>query len=373
MLAFESRTRNLPCRRGAIVPMVCLLLPMLIVLAAFSINFAHMELVRTQAQIASDASVRAAGRTFALTGDLNASKAMARNLAERNAIGGKPLALPDSAFTLGASTRTYTAERFNFKPMGQVAAGTKANSLRIVVDDSTQRHLFPTFSGQRTFSFNRTAISTQVEVDIVLVLDRSGSMAYASNESASGWSLPKAAPKGWNFGQFAPPQSRWLDLVNASNAFLDYLEQSFVDEQVALATYGSTASKDRALNAKYASIREGIDVYTKNFPSGATNIQDGIIKGASLLASGRVFASKVMVVMTDGIRTAGGDPVAEALKHGKEGVIIYTVTFSNEADQSTMRKVATAGSGKHFHASSPEALKEAFETIARSIPTIITQ
>lgn len=373
MLAFEARQKKLPSRRGAVVPMVCLLLPMLIVLAAFSINFAHMELVRTQAQIASDASVRAAGRTFALTGDLNASKAMARTLAARNAIGGKPLALPDSAFTLGASTRTYTAERFNFKPMGEVSAGTKANSLRIVVDDSTQRHLFPSFGGSQTFNFNRTAISTQVEVDISLVLDRSGSMAYASNETANGWFLPKAAPPGWDFGQYAPPQSRWLDLVNASNAFLNYLEQSFVDEHVALATYGSTATIDRPLNSKYATIRQGIDVYTKNFPSGATNIQDGIIKGAALLSSGRVFASKVMVVMTDGIRTAGGDPIPEATKLGKEGVIIYTVTFSNEADQSTMKKVATAGNGKHFHASSPAALTEAFETIARSIPTIITQ
>jgi hypothetical protein len=62
-----TRTSHRP-RRGAIVPLVCLLLPVLIVLAAFSINFAHMELVRTQAQVAADASVRAAGRTFTLTG-----------------------------------------------------------------------------------------------------------------------------------------------------------------------------------------------------------------------------------------------------------------------------------------------------------------
>ncbi len=184
--------------------------------------------------------------------------------------------------------------------------------------------------------------------------------------------MPKNAPKGWAFGLYAPPKSRWLDLVNASDAFLKYLEQSHVAEHVALATYGSTATTDKPMTPTYQSIRDGIDRYTRNYPSGATNIHDGIVKGTALLKSGRAFASKVMVIMTDGIRTAGPDPVSEATKLGKDGVIIYTVTFSNEADQSTMKKVAVAGSGQHFHANSAATLQKAFETIARSIPTIIT-
>lgn len=373
MLTFEKRLSRASRRSGAVIPLVCLLMPVLIVLAAFSINFAHMELVRTQAQIASDASVRAAGRTFALTGDLNAAKAIARNLAQRNSMNRRPIALPDSAFTLGASTRTLTSTRFNFKPLNQLPAGTKPNSLKIDVSDNSQQHLFPNLGGQKTFTFARTAISTQVEVDIALVLDRSGSMAYAADETASGWFFPKAAPPGWAFGLAVPPRSRWLDLVAASDGFLNYLDQSFVDENVALATYGSTATIDRPMSKNYATIRQGIDVYTQKFPTGATNIADGITKGGTLLASGRTFASKVMVVMTDGIRTAGPDPVPIATSLGKQGVIIYTVTFSNEADKTVMAKVAVAGSGKHFHATTGSNLQTVFENIARSIPTIITQ
>lgn len=373
MLAFEKSKFKAGLRKGAVVPLVCLLMPVLIVLAAFSINFAHMELVRTQAQIASDASVRAAGRTFALTGDLNAAKAIARNLAQRNSMNRRPISLPDSAFTLGASTRTFTAERFNFQPISKLPAGTKPNSLKIDVNDNSQQHLFPNLGGQKTFTFNRTAVSTQVEVDIALVLDRSGSMAYAADETASGWFLPKAAPPGWNFSQFAPPKSRWLDLVAASDGFLSYLEQSFVDENVALATYGTTATMDRGMSKNYLTIREGINVYTQKFPTGSTNIGDGITKGGTLLASGRSFASKVMVVMTDGIWNEGPDPVSIATKLGKQGVIIYSVTFSNEADKTLMAKVATAGSGKHFHATTGSNLQTVFENIARSIPTIITQ
>lgn len=373
MLAFEKILSKADRRSGAVIPLVCLLMPVLVILAAFSINFAHMELVRTQAQIASDASVRAAGRTFGLTGDINAAKAIARNLAQRNSMNRRPIALPDSAFTLGTSTRSFTSERFTFRPLGQLPKGTKPNSLRINVNDNNQRHLFPNLGGQKSFSFNRTAVSTQIEVDIALVLDRSGSMAYAADEPFNAWAFPKAAPPGWKFGQAAPPKSRWLDLVTASNSFLSYLEESFVDENVALATYGTTATTDRAMSKNYQSIRQGIDVYTKSFPSGSTNIGDGISRGGTLLSSGRSFASKVIVVMTDGKRTAGPDPVPIATSLGKQGVIIFTVTFSNEADKTLMANVAAAGNGKHFHAATGSNLQTVFEDIARSIPTIITQ
>jgi Mg-chelatase subunit ChlD len=161
--------------------------------------------------------------------------------------------------------------------------------------------------------------------------------------------------------------------VGASNSFLDYLENSFVDENVSLATYGTAATIDRGMTKNYQLIRQGIDAYTQKYPTGSTNIGDGITKGGTLLSSGRTFASKVMVVMTDGIRTAGPDPVPIATTLGKQGVIIYTVTFSNEADKTLMAKVAAAGSGKHFHAATGSNLQAVFENIARSIPTIITQ
>lgn len=360
-------------RRGAIIPLVCLLLPLIVGLAAFSINFAHMQLISTQAQIASDASVRGAGRTFSLTGDLVAARTMARTLASRNLIGNNVLDLPDSCFTLGSSTRRSSAERFQFTPVAQLPRNASANSLRILIQETNQQHLMPNILAQRTFHLNRVAISSQVEVDIALVLDRSGSMAYATNEAPNGYFFPAAAPPGWAFGHRVPPRSRWLDLVNASNAFLTFLEGSFVDEHVSLATYGSTATSDRPMSSNYATIRQGIDVYTRSFPAGATNIEAGIITGAGLLQRGRPFASKVMVLMTDGIRTAGGDPIHQASSLGRQGVIIYTVTFSDQADRAAMQRVAQAANGLHFHAASGADLTQAFQAIARSIPTIITQ
>jgi hypothetical protein len=348
------------------------MLPVLIILAAFSINFAHMELIRTQAQIASDAAVRAAGRTFSLTGSLADSRAAARNVTAQNLVGGRVMPLPDSSFVLGTSTRSASAQRFNFQPL-PIGSNTRPNAMRISVNQQDLQPLFRGINGMNSYGYTRTAVSTQVEVDIVLVLDRSGSMAYAADERASGFFYPQAAPPGWNFGMAVPSRSRWLDLVSASDAFLRILEDSFVAEQVGLVTYGDSSTLDRALSPTYTTVRDGINRYTRNYPAGATNIAAGISTGNTVLSRGRTFASKVMVLMTDGIRTAGSDPVPTATTLGNQGIIIYTVTFSNEADQTTMRRVATAGNGQHFHAITGSSLQTAFENIARSIPTIITE
>jgi Ca-activated chloride channel homolog len=51
---------------------------------------------------------------------------------------------------------------------------------------------------------------------------------------------------------------------------------------------------------------------------------------------------------------------------------IYTVTFSAEADQLKMQEVAAIGNGKHFHATTPAELSEAFKAISNTLPTLIT-
>ena len=368
--------RRSELRRGAITTLVALMLPMLVILAAFAMNFAYMELTRTQAMIAADASARAGGRTFALTGSLANAKINAQNAANRNLIAGSALTLRDSDFITGISTRATSADRFNF-----TASGTNPNSLKVVINRSSSginggiSHLFPNIFGASSFEITRTSISTRVDVDIAFVIDRSGSMAFAANEVSNPFNVPVNAPPGWFFGDPAPPLSRWLDLDNAARAFLAELSTSPVNEQVALVTYGSSASIDRSMTGNYSQIQGGLTHYTNSFPSGATNIGDGLNKGASALGGGRAFASKVIVLMTDGRRTPGlgPNPVTVATNLAKQGVIIFTVTFSDEAEQNDMKSVATAGMGKHFHAIDAASLITVFETIARTIPTILTQ
>jgi Ca-activated chloride channel family protein len=368
------RDRNLR-RQGSIMAMVAFTLPMLIILAAFVVNFAYIELTRTQALIASDAATRAGGRTFSLTGDIALARIKAREAAKLNPVAGKALELKDSAFVLGASTRTKATERFKFQPNT-----TPANALRITVTRNADNggavdHIFANILEERSFTLTRSSISTRVEVDIAFVVDRSGSMAYAADQVANLKYLPKSAPPTWKFGQPAPTASRWRDLEKAAQTFLDNLKTSAVDEQVSLVTYGNSASIDRNMTADYNTISSGMSFYTNSYPTGATNIGDGIVKAASALKSGRPFASKVIVLMTDGIATPGlgPDAASEAKKLAEQGVITFTVTFAAEAGQAAMKKVASNGMGLHFHADNAAVLSQVFEKIARTIPTVLTK
>lgn len=367
-----------PVRNGAMVVLMAILLPVLILMSAFAINLAYMELTRTQAFTAADAATRAAGRTYSLTGDLSKAKARAEEAASRNLIAGKAAKIAASDFILGTSTRASTANRYSF-----AAGGTHPNALKVTVSrlasgpNGAVPLLFPGILGKSTYEVSRTAVSTRVEVDLAFVVDRSGSMAYASDETASYPPLPAAAPPGWFFGDSAPTPSRWRDLVAGANAFLVELDNSVLYEYVSLVTYGDSATVDRSMTSNYDVIRTGIKTYTDNFPSGKTNIGAGINLGLGSLGSGmaRSSASKVIVVMTDGIRTPGlgPDPVAVARAAAEKGIIVFTVTFSDEADQAGMKLVADAGSGLHFHARNAAALKAVLENIVRILPTILTQ
>jgi Ca-activated chloride channel homolog len=141
-------------------------------------------------------------------------------------------------------------------------------------------------------------------------------------------------------------------------------------------TYANDANTDRALTSSYNSIITDLDSYTQALDGGGTNISDGINAASWCLANSpnaRSFAAKVIVLMTDGKYNLGSNPKYTAEYVAQSGVMVFTVTFSQEADQLSMIETAGAGGGKHFHATSGSALVSVFEEIARSLPTLITQ
>jgi len=80
-----------------------------------------------------------------------------------------------------------------------------------------------------------------------------------------------------------------------------------------------------------------------------------------------------MILLTDGIDTVGSDPLDAAVEASDEQIMIFTITFSNEADQDMMDKVAEAGSGKHYHATNGANLALIFQDIARQLPVLISR
>lgn len=362
-------------RTGAILPLVAVLLPILVIMASFAINITYMELVRTELQVSADAAARAASRTFADTGDESLARAKARQYAVLNEVAGEPLQLSDADIRFGRSTRQGSAGRYSFEP-----ASTNINAVEVVANRSHTSIggpislVFPTLSGMGQASLIGSSISTQVEMDIALVVDRSGSMAYASSENSATFDNPAAAPPGWAFGDPVPTPSRWKNVESSIAVFLNQMQQTPQSEQVSLSTYGSDARIDVALTTDYAQIITGLDTIGQSFQEGMTNIGGGINQGQNTLSSGtspRPSASKFIILLTDGIHNTGTSPEGAARQAFESGAIVHTITFSSEADLSRMQTVAGLGKGKHFHATSASELSEVFKEIARSLPTLI--
>jgi Mg-chelatase subunit ChlD len=364
-------------RQGGILVFFAILLPAILILMAFVINIGWMDLVRTRTIIAADASTRAAGRMYAITGDLNQAKTKAREIAKLNTIAGKEISISDSDFVLGRSSRISSTGRYQFTP-----GGSNPNALRVRLkrtnssDNGGVGFLLPKTFDAEEFEFERSAVSTRVDVDISFVVDRSGSMIYAANEKATGF--PPLADPSWTVGKPAPPKSRWRDLAHATDDFISEIEDSALDERVSLVTYGDNATLDRPMTDNYAAIKSGIAKYTMSFPTGATNIGAGLELGLSSLNGGmaRNSASKIVILMTDGKLNAPAgapNPVTVAKKAAEKGVLIFTITFADEADQGLMKNVASAGGGLHFHASTGTNLTAILKTIVRILPTVLTE
>lgn len=359
------------------LPFLAIMLPTLVILSAFILNLSYIELARTELQISADAASRAGGKILASTGDANLAIEKARELALLNSVAGEPLKLNDSDIEFGQATRSGTANRYEFN-----VSSNPFNAMRVNANRSSGsangpiQMLIPNVLTTSEVSMAAVSTSTQVELDIAIVIDRSGSMAYADNEDSNTFDNPAAAPPGWIFGDQVPNPSRWIDAENAVVAFLNTLTDSPQEEMVSLVTYGDNPALDVPLTEFYSDITNGMSARGSSFAEGLTNIGGGIEVGNTSLQSdpnNRGFATKVILVLTDGIHNTGTSPEVAARAAIQDDVTIFTVTFSTEANQSRMRNVAQIGKGKHFHANSAAELTQAFEEIAQSLPTLIIE
>jgi len=143
------------------------------------------------------------------------------------------------------------------------------------------------------------------------------------------------------------------------------------DLNLALRAYGNASAStdndcaDSSLLVPFGtknrtSIRDAISQLR---PLGQTPIAYALNQAAGDFAA--LESERALVLVTDGIESCGGDPVAAARELRKQGIMIHLIGFGlgNTADQDTasLQAIADASGGYFLTANSAEELREALE------------
>ena len=183
--------------------------------------------------------------------------------------------------------------------------------------------------------------------DIVLILDRSGSMAG----------------------------SALANLKNGAKAFIDIIDEATDGTQdgqigsgsrIAVVSFASTATQDTQLITSVADLKAAVDALTAG---GNTNHADAFTKASELLAAPSTNA-RVMVMFTDGETTVGPDPSPIAAAARAAGVIIYAIGLSERGgvDVSALEDWASKPASSYVAITPDDAeLEELFKDLARNI------
>lgn len=341
----RSKRANLRrLRRGAILPLVAVLLPVLIVMLGFSVDLAFMQATRAELRTATDVAARAGAIALAETENEALAKEAAIAMAQQNKVANKPLRLRRSDIQIGRSERNGQGQwKFvvNARPWNSVqVTGDRTRSSQ----GGAVSLFFNSFYGGQNFEPTITSTSTFMNVDICLVLDRSGSMQGR----------------------------KLLELQTAVAVFLAELAETTSDEQVALASYSSSASLDLKLSTEYSGVLKKVDKFKA---SGMTAIGQALEKGIDgvMGTNHRNLSAPIIVLMTDGNHNRGVEPIIPAREAAKQDIVVHTITFGRDADINRMEAVADETGGTHYHANSGSELTEVFRTIARTLPTQLTQ
>lgn len=183
--------------------------------------------------------------------------------------------------------------------------------------------------------------------DIVLILDRSGSMA------------------GSPLANLKSGAKKFIDIIDeATDGAQD--GQIGSGSRIGIVSFASTAVQNTQLITDVTTLKAAVDSLTAN---GSTNHADAFTKASQLLAAPSPNA-KVMVMFTDGMTTAGGNPnpIAEAAK--AQGVIIYSIGLSGNGgiDEQALRDWASDPDSAYVAITPDDAeLEDLFEDLAQNI------
>lgn len=183
--------------------------------------------------------------------------------------------------------------------------------------------------------------------DIVLILDRSGSMTG----------------------------SALANLKSGAKKFIDIIDEATDSSQdgnigggsrIGIVSFSTTATQDTQLITSVSDLKDAVDALNAG---GSTNHEDAFEKAVDLLFDGSTN-KKVMVMFTDGFTTAGGNPVTITDAAKANGVVIYVIGLSGTGgiDVNALNSWASTPTSSFVVITPDDAeLESIFENLAKNI------
>ena len=383
----KKRVHGRRFRRGAIAPIIAVSLPMLIIMAGFAINLAYMELVRGQLRIVCDSAAKAALVNFGASNSQSTAITFAGTVSANNLVANQVVSFSSSNVTFGNSTKSSSGT-YLF-----TSGGTPTNSVQVTGTVSPSL-LLAAFLPVSVFTTSQTSTTTRISHDIVLVLDRSASMAF--DQSGNEFVYPPDISSQGTMLQcyFMPPSataSRWAALSSAVASFITTLQSRNLDVHVGLVTFSENysfgsynaveSSLDEQLTGNLSLITTAMTTWSQQVLLGNTNISAGLATAQTELTGprARTVADRTVILFTDGVPTSGNLNIASVVQglNQNSQIVTHVITFGGEAASGTtaytsMQTAAQDGNGMYFNAPTAAQLQTAFQTIADSLPAVFT-
>ena len=198
-----------------------------------------------------------------------------------------------------------------------------------------------------TLALSASPDITSNPVDIVLILDRSGSMAGSPLANL------KAGAK------------KFIEIIDAATDGSQDGNIGF-GSRIGIVSFASTAVQNTQLITSVAALNAAVDSLTAG---GSTNHADAFASAFALFDPNSTNA-KVMVMFTDGKTTAGPDPSPVAAAARAAGVVIYCIGLigADGIDPAVLNDWATDPDDSHVVITPDDAeLEDLFEDLASNI------
>jgi len=368
-----KRPRHRRPRRGAIVFLVLISLVACLAAAALCIDVAYMQLVQTQLRSSTDAATRAAGQSIARGSSLAEARNAAKEVARLNLVAGQPLLLEDRDIVFGTAlvNPDNPSGRFRFTPDETAVNAVRVTGRRTADSPSgvVPLLLAPRVLGTQFFEPTKAATVRIADRDIIVVVDRSGSMT--EHEDAGGLPLSLQGEYGSDL-VYDNDQDGTLNRMEAMKVsireFRKVIDATPGVEQLGLVSYDEFSRVESPLSTNYDEFDQRIYEMLRGE---GTSIGTGIDAAMNMFSNNslvRPNAAPVVIVMTDGIHNRGRDPGTATIDamDVMPRLTMHTVTFSSGADRNRMRQLAETGGGIYAHADDVSNLVSEFERMARS-------